>query len=84
MFATDATHTPLNSRWIGGGGVRLCTEVDGDCPHAVSKAASTKNDRTRRQDRVFGIGEQCKSDAHKTAAGTLTGFGHGLQTSDTR
>src|ERR1700682_4573357 len=41
IFSTDATHTPLNSRRIGGGVVRLCAESTCDCPQAVSTPAST-------------------------------------------
>ena len=55
MFATDAIQAPLNSRRIGGGGVRFCTEITGACPHAVSKLASTKSERISTLNRVLGI-----------------------------
>jgi hypothetical protein len=80
MFATDATHTPLNSRRIGGGDVRLGGEVrlagevrlsmelTAACPRAVSTAADTNNDRANTWSRIFGIGEQGESEARKRAA----------------
>src|SRR5215210_5684725 len=72
MLATDATHTPRNSRRTGGGGARFWTEFTGACPQAASKAASTKNERTNRRGRNLGIGQQCKSDASETVAASIT------------
>jgi hypothetical protein len=56
MFWTDAIQAALNSRRIGGGGVRFCTEFTGACPHAVSKLPSTKSERISTPNRVLGIG----------------------------
>jgi hypothetical protein len=55
MFATDAIQAALNSRRIGGGGVRFCTEITGACPQAVSKLASTKSERISTLNRGLGI-----------------------------
>jgi len=55
MFWTDAIQAALNSRRTGGGGVRFCTEFAGAWPHAVSKLASTKSERTSTLNRGLGI-----------------------------
>src|ERR1700716_932692 len=83
MFWTDAIQTALNSRRIGGGGVRFCTEFTGAWPHAVSKLLSTKSERTSTLKRVLGIGQQCKSDARETAPRYLDCSRRRVQVADT-
>src|SRR6185503_16718683 len=68
MFCTDATHTPLNSRRIGGGGVRGSPELTCDCPHALSNPSSTESERNASSNLFFGIEQQCKWDKCETAA----------------
>src|SRR3954454_5836159 len=84
MFSTDATQTPLNSRGDGGGVVTFCAEPTCDCPHAVSKPASTKSERDRPQSWFLRIAKQCKSDATETAPRHPASPCPRLQAADTR